>query len=669
MTAGNLRTDPVLDVRGLSVELLLPSGELQAVRDVDLVLNRGRTLGIVGESGSGKSITSLTLMGLQPRASRRRATKLQLAGIDLLNLDESALARSVRGKRAAMIFQEPMTCLNPVLTVGRQLTETLTSAQLARPAEARARAVKLLERVGISGAAARMNQYPHQFSGGQRQRLMIAMALMTQPEVLIADEPTTALDVTVQAEILRLLAELRDENGMALVLVSHNLGVISRVADDVAVMYAGQVVETGPTAKVFGQPRHPYTRGLLGAMPDKHLAPGSRLQAIGGIPPSMMGLPTGCAFAPRCRNAMPTCSETEPPVQLHEEGNHQSRCIYVDPPHLFMGDGGESAGEVADKQPRDRIMLEVKGLSHAYTVRQGLFGRTRTVPAVCDVSLELRSGETLAVVGESGCGKSTLGRLLVGLETASAGTVLLDGRKLQDIDTHTRARLVQPVFQDPQASLNPRRTIGEIIRRPMEVHGLGDDSTRKGMVRQMLERVGLPARAEHAFPLQLSGGQRQRVAIARALVLNPRVLVLDEPTSALDVSVQAQILNLLARLRDDLGLSFLFITHDLAVVRHMADRVMVMYLGEVVEVRDTEALFSGPSHPYTRALLDSIMDVAPGAGVMPPSMRPGFPDAMNRPSGCGFEPRCPSALASCKIGKPAMIPVNRGEAACKLLSN
>ncbi len=642
---------PLLDVAGLTVDIPVAGGMLHAVRGVDIALERGETLGIVGESGCGKSLTALALMGLLPASARRTASRLHLGGTDLAALDTHALAREVRGMRMAMIFQEPMTSLNPVYTIGRQLTEASLVYGRGRPAAARARAIELLERVGITGAERRLAQYPHQLSGGQRQRVMIAMALMNAPELLIADEPTTALDVTIQAQILRLLAELQRELGMAMILITHNLGIVARIADRIAVMYAGQIVETGTSKPLFRAPRHPYTQGLLAAIPEPGIkAPGSRLGSIRGIVPSLIGTLRGCSFAPRCNHARERCTSDDPPLRILDAGRTY-RCV-LEPdatlPPVRSGHAGDTtiaAAAAALAEPR--ALLAARDLHHEFHVRRGFFGPARPLKALDGVSLEIRRGEILALVGESGCGKTTLARVLLGLLEPDAGSVLLDGTSLSSLPRREVARRMQPIFQDPYASLNPRRTLEEIIVRPLEVHGIGTTAQRREKVRDLMALVGLPPRLAHSFPNQLSGGQRQRAAIARAIIMEPQLVICDEPTSALDVSVQSQILNLLLDLRERLGLTYLMITHDLAVVQHMATRVAVMYLGEIVETGDARELLSSPRHPYTRALLDSALTVDPAAGIPDNRMGATVPNPLERPSGCSFHPRCPSAVPVC----------------------
>ena len=523
----------LLEIETLSVSLPLPRGTLQAVRGVSLGLERGQSLGIVGESGSGKSMTALALLRLLPRGAQVQAGRLAFDGQDLPALSETAFTRRIAGPGIGMIFQEPMTSLNPVYTIGRQMTEAAVMRGMLTPGAARKKAIDLLDRVGIHDPEARMGQFPHQMSGGQRQRVMIAMALMLDPALLIADEPTTALDVTVQAQILDLIDDLRREREMGLILISHDLAVVAQRTDRVAVMYGGELVEQGKAAQVLHAPAHAYTRTLLQAIPDL------------GTPPR------GAASGP--------------------------------------------AG--AD------TVIDARGITQVFTSRKGLFGPKRKVTALDDVSLQLRRGETLALIGESGSGKSTLARILLGLSQPTAGTVSMLGRPVADLSPTQRADFVQPVFQDPYSSLNPRRRLSEIIARPLALRGTGNRATRLDAVREAMDRVRLPARLIHAYPSQLSGGQRQRVAIARALVTRPEALICDEPTSALDVSVQAQILDLLEELRTEMGLTCLIITHDMGVVHQTADRVAVMYQGRIVEEGSASVVLTAPSNDYTARLL------------------------------------------------------------------
>ncbi|WP_172294552.1 ABC transporter ATP-binding protein [Pseudoruegeria sp. HB172150] len=523
----------LLDIRNLDISLALPGGSLHAVKDVTLSLEKGESLGIVGESGSGKSMTALTLMRLLPRSARCKAARLSFDGQDLPALDDRTFAETIAGPRIGMIFQEPMTSLNPVYTIGRQMTEAAVARGLLSAREARRKAIDLLERVGISDPENRMSQFPHQMSGGQRQRVMIAMTLMLDPDLLIADEPTTALDVTVQAQILDLLDGLRRERQMGLILISHDLAVVAQRTDKVAVMYSGELVEQGAANQVLFAPRHDYTKKLLAAIP--------RLDG---------------------------------------------------PP-----------GRVVAAAPKEEEVIAARDVTRLFSSRKGLFGPRREVRALDGVSMALKRGETLALIGESGSGKSTLARILLGLDEASSGDVTMLGRSLAEIPATERARFVQPVFQDPYTSLNPRRRLAEIIARPLVLRGEGDKASRLAAVRDAMEHVRLPPRLLHAYPSQLSGGQRQRVAIARALVTRPEALICDEPTSALDVSVQAQILKLLDELRAEMGLTCLLITHDMAVVHEVADRVAVMYQGRIVEEGSAQTVLAHPDNDYTARLL------------------------------------------------------------------
>nr|WP_297401440.1 ABC transporter ATP-binding protein [uncultured Marinobacter sp.] len=650
-----MTTASILDIRDLSVEIPTDSATLKAVRGISLDLKRGETLGIVGESGSGKSMTALAIMNLLPPSARRAAACINFDGSDLAHSGERELATKVRGQRIGMIFQEPMTSLNPVYSIGRQLTETMTIHRKVSRAEAEQRAIQLLEKVGLPDPASRLKQYPHELSGGQRQRVMIAMALMNKPELLIADEPTTALDVTIQAQILYLLQDLQKELGMSMILITHDLGVVSRSADKIAVMYAGDIVETGTAEEVLRDPRHPYTQGLLECVPGYRGDAARRLGSIPGIVPAMTGTLQGCAFASRCPRAVDACRTEVPPGKPLGPGR-----VYVchDPEatrNRANTGAGTAANELAVDLPKTpgANVLSVDSVSCTFQVRRGLFGKRKSLRALDNVSLDIRKGEVLALVGESGCGKSTLSRTIMGLQQPDTGSVTLGAHEIGALPAGQRARMIQPIFQDPYSSLNPRKTIGDIIGRPLVVNRIGTRPEQLAKVHQMMEHVGLPRRVFNSYPDQLSGGQRQRAAIGRALIMDPEIVICDEPTSALDVSVQAQILNLLLDLRDELDLTYLFVTHDLSVVRHMADRVAVMYLGEIVECGPRDQVLSNPKHPYTAALLDSALTISPDLRVPAPGLSGEFPNPMSRPSGCPFHPRCPVAESRCREEIPS----------------
>jgi peptide/nickel transport system ATP-binding protein len=610
---------PELRVVGLSVAIATPAGLLQAVSDVNFSVDPGETLCLVGESGCGKTLTALSVLGLLPANAAVTAHAITFRGRDLRTLDARALA-DLRGDRIAMIFQDPMTALNPVYTIGNQLIETYQRHRGGSARAAWARAEYLLERCGVSQPAVRLRQYPHELSGGLRQRMMIAMSLMCEPTLIIADEPTTALDVTIQAQIMALLKDLQREFGMALVLITHDLGVVAQVADRVAVMYAGEIVESGTVFDIFAEPLHPYTRGLLACVPSGSRAESHRLGTIPGLVPTMIGVRHGCSFRNRCAFAIAPCAQGEGVVLETRAPGHGVRCLRSaelsatmqvtaarsDPPAAKPGDGD------------NRALLACRNVEKIFQV-SGLMRKAEPIRAVDGVELDVHRGEVLAIVGESGSGKTTLGRMLLGLMQPSGGSILLNDKPLSSLDPRDIARNVQPVFQDPFASLNPRKTIAQIIEFPLSVQGIGSRAERRDRVMEISQRVGLARRLLDSYPIQMSGGQRQRVAIARALVVQPDLVILDEPTSALDVSIQAQILNLLQDLQERLSLTYVFISHDMGVVRYLADRVAVMYRGRIVEMGPVERIFDAPQHAYTKSLLGAVLRPDPGVRASEPA--------------------------------------------------
>ncbi|MBK3533167.1 ABC transporter ATP-binding protein [Streptomyces sp. MBT72] len=598
----------LLEVRDLGVDFTGPDGSpLHAVRGLSFTLRRGETLAVVGESGSGKSTTALALTRMLPGTGRIATGSVLLDGQDLAAATDEEL-RAVRGARIGMIFQDPMTALNPVLSVGRHLDEVLRAHGRRDRAARRARAVDLLDRVGIPEPHRRIDDHPHQFSGGQRQRILIAMALAGEPDILLADEPTTALDATVQEQILTLLADLNRETGTALVLITHNMGVVARSCARVLVMYGGTVVEDGPTAEVLTRPRHPYTAGLLAAVPRLSAPSGTRLTGIPGSPPDLALLGDGCAFASRCTLVEDRCRTGTPPLVELTDGVRaaclsaagRTEPLPAPPPPARI-----------DRPAPGAVVLEAVGLVKTYR-RRGVRGAGFT--ALDRVSLTLAEGETLGIVGESGSGKSTLARVLAHAHPSDAGTLRLRGEDVTRPSRralHAVRRQVQMVFQDPYASLNPRMTVGQIVAEPLIAFGLGDREERAARVAELLTLAGLDPSVADRHPRSFSGGQRQRIGIARALAPDPSVLICDEPVSALDVSVQAQIVGLLTDLQRDLGLALVFIAHDLAVVRQVSHRIAVMHRGRIVETGSADEVCEHPQDPYTRALLAAAPEPVP----------------------------------------------------------
>ncbi len=621
----------------------------RAADGVSFQLEEGGSLALVGESACGKSVTAHSIMRLIRPPGFHPGGSIRFEGQELLGADEAHLRR-LRGNRISMVFQEPMTSLNPVFTVQNQLAEPLLLHQRLTAAQARARGLELLEQMGIAAPEMVLRSYPHQLSGGMRQRVMIAMAIACRPRLMIADEPTTALDVTVQAQILHLIKALQAEIGMALILITHDLGIVNQMCDDICVMYSGRVAETGPRETLLSAPGHPYTEKLLQSIP-RGVDRRRRLTAIPGLVRPATDYPEGCRFAERCDHAAEVCRTGQPAmfsVAAERAGNGAlAACFLHDPDRPLARKKAKKGAEkpAAAARPGERVLLEIKQLRTHFPVRRGFFQRVVAhVKAVDGVSLTIHEGATLGLVGESGCGKSTLAHSLVRLEEAARGEVLFEGRDLLSIggrELREKRRLVQIIFQDPFSSLNPRLPVGEIVGEGLRIHErqLGDKA-RNARVAEVLEEVGLDPSVGERYAHEFSGGQRQRIAIARAIILRPRFIVLDESTSALDVSVQAQILNLLRDLQARHGLAYLFITHDLGVVRYLAHQVAVMYLGRIVEHGDTEAVFTNPSHPYTQGLLRAVPDLRKRREEPPPLLGE-VPSPLAPPSGCHFHPRCP----------------------------
>ncbi|AFK18329.1 ABC-type dipeptide/oligopeptide/nickel transport systems, ATP-binding protein I & II [Haloferax mediterranei ATCC 33500] len=768
----------LLSLSNLRTQFSTDRGHVKAVDGLDLTVAEGETVGLVGESGSGKSVTALSTMGLVDDPGEIVSGSVELESphladefreqydepsfvdgdiINLVDAPEEAL-RVVRGSEIGMIFQDPMTSLNPSLTVGEQVAESLRLHQyggrrkdswfnavrellpkLSRDIddEVVERTIDVLESVGIPEPGARVDEYPHEFSGGMRQRVLIAIALACQPRLLVADEPTTALDVTIQAQILDLIDDLQEDLGMSVLMITHDLGVVAETCDRVAVMYAGEIVEEGPVEEIFHNPSHPYTYTLLESLPSEEK---ERLTPIEGNVPDLIDMPEGCHFAPRCPWAKPECTAGEIPYKQHggEATAHRSKCVLDD--FDTSEYGVDAVGTMSQTKPSNTPLLEVDGLQKYYQQADGVLDKflgtdDQSVKAVDGIDFTVYEGETLGLVGESGCGKSTAGRSLLHLTPPTDGRVVFSGTDLSGLDSdelRAMRRDMQMIFQDPLSSLDPRMTVGQTIREPLDVHDLpvsdpdvrgevvadvsgispdrvtvtandeidaivgssngvstahvsitvsngdvdvsveerlrteieverdGDTVTavdvtvtpgestrerRRRRVHQLLDAVGLEVGQYDRYPHELSGGQRQRVGIARALAVDPDFIVADEPVSALDVSVQAQILNLLEDLQEQFGLTYLFIAHDLSVVRHISDRVAVMYLGEIVEVADTGELFEDPRHPYTRALLSAIPEPDPAAETDDRIILEGdVPSPINPPSGCHFRTRCPQVI-------------------------
>ena len=672
----------ILSVRSLVTSL---RNGARIVDDVSFGIRAGETFALLGESGCGKSMTALSLLRLLPDGVVHAGGTAQLDGVDIFGLPEREM-RDMRGGTAAMIFQEPGLSLNPVMTVGQQIAEVLVLHGVGRDSSRRSggvglkpdlqfdlqrSCVQLLDQVGIPDAARRVHEYPFQLSGGMKQRVMIAMALAGQPKLLIADEPTTALDVTIQAQVLQLLRDTQDATGMSLLLITHDLGVVAEMAHRVGVMYAGQIVEQASREQLFAQPLHPYTQKLFAALPGAQRS-GQALAAIPGNVPALGSITQGCRFASRCDKAWALCSEQTPEWMEVEDGQGV-RC------HLYSELVAGSLWPVAKNEKLEAAvgyplpatghqLLQVENLQVHFPIRKGILQRTvGQVKAVDGVSLEIPQGRTLALVGESGCGKTTLGKALLQLIPPTAGNVRFAEHELTVLaprELRTRRAAMQMVFQDPYASLNPKMRVAEILEEGMTALNIGGNgAARQAHIDGLLDKVGLDRIAKWRYPHEFSGGQRQRIAIARALTVSPRLLICDEPTSALDVSVQAQILNLLKSLQQELNLSYLFITHNLAVVEYLAHEVCVMYLGRIVERGTAEEVLRAPRHPYTQALLSAVPRID-GKGIERIKLEGDLPSPADPPPGCHFAPRCIHAMPRCRKTYPARTKISATRIVC-----
>ena len=647
----------LLDVQSNVTTIEVPGSIVRVVNGVSFHIEAGECLGLVGESGCAKSMTAMSVVGLLPEGGRIASGDVLLEGQSLTAMEPEA-ARRFRAERIGVIFQNPLTALNPRMDIGTQLREAMPAG--LRGMAANRRAAELLDMVGVPRPWDRLTDFPHELSGGLAQRVMIAMSLARNPRLLVADEPTTALDVSIQAQILDLIDELRRHLNLGVLLVTHDIGVVAERTQRMAVMYAGNIVEEGDTALVLSRPIHPYTRGLLDSVP-RGAVSNELLKPIEGAPPSLVDPPPGCRFAPRCSRRTAMCEHVMPPETLAEAGRRY-RCYHpldmADQPVEVAPAPAATASERADEAP----LVDIVGVSRQFVLRRYplSFKIRRARHALSDVSLDVRPGESLGVVGESGCGKSTLARLVAGLDRATEGRILYKGRDITKPGDEFRQwrRDVQLIFQDPFSSLDPRMTVAEIIDEPM-IYARMPERQRRDRIHALVREVGLPDSVIDQRPSQLSGGQRQRIGIARALALDPKLIVADESVSALDVSVQATILNLFKKLQRERGLTYMFISHDLNVVRYMCDRVAVMYLGKVVELGPTEEIFSNPRHPYTQALRASMPGVS-GANRLQGEL----PSAEHPPPGCRFQTRCPRARPLCSEREPLLVPGAARSAAC-----
>jgi len=668
----------LLDVKGLSTWFGSSEQPFRVVDEIGFEIRRGETFALLGESGCGKSMTALSLMQLVPSpAGRIVSGRVLFQGNDLLQYSEQQM-RGIRGQRMAMIFQEPMTSLNPVLTIGEQIAEVLRLQPQAdrNQKKIRAEVVSTLAAVGIPDPGRRLNDYPHQLSGGMKQRVMIAIALAARPDLLIADEPTTALDVTIQAQVLDLLKDIQQQTGMAILLITHDLGIVADRVDRLAVMYAGQIIEQATREQFFSASAHPYSRKLFAALPNMHKRD-TQLETIRGNVPPLDTVFTGCRFVDRCEQAHAPCEKEIPDWHTLADG-HRVRC------HLYAGQASvdesvfASSREpiVTENRAAQPVIMQARDLKVHFPIRKGLLKRiVGQVYAVDGIDLNLHQGQTLALVGESGCGKTTAGKALLQLIRPTQGSVQLQEQELTALKGKALRRLrahFQIIFQDPFSSLNPRMMVGEILQEGMRAqHMVSSHQQREAMIDKLLQQVGMPLDAKYRYPHEFSGGQRQRISIARALAVKPDVIVCDEPTSALDVSVQAQTLNLLKKLQVEMGISYLFITHNISVVEYLAHEIAVMYLGRIVEKGPAEKVLSSAKHPYTQALLSAVPVIGRDSDRQREVIRleGELPSPIYPPQGCHFHPRCPQAMDECRKIYPAVSLLDEGyEVRCHLIN-
>ncbi len=631
----------LLSVKNLATHFHAGPGKIaRAVDGISFELEQGKTLALVGESGCGKTQTAFSIIRLIAENGYHPTGEIRFQGQNLFELNPEEM-RGLRGNDIAMIFQEPMTSLNPLFRIGDQLQEPLRQHLKISKGASRKRAVELLERVGIPDPHKRVDDFPHQLSGGMKQRVMIAMALACEPKLLIADEPTTALDVTIQAQVLSLMSDLQKQTGMAILLITHDMGIVNQMADDLCIMYGGRIAEYGSREQIFNNMAHPYTQRLFSSIP-KLEKTNTLLDTIPGMVPAATEYGEGCRFAGRCAEVMDICHEQESKIH-HLSNNHQTVCHLLEKKTLLKQKS--TAVPLPVRKIADTDLVRVRNLKTFFPVRKGVFLRVANyVRAVDHIDLNITKGSTLALVGESGCGKTTVGESILQLIPAAQGEIFFNDQNIMDLKGNNLKQFrkhMQIVFQDPFGSLQPRMTIERIVGEGLQVHQptlSPDEQTQK--IARVLEEVGLGAAIMERYPHEFSGGQRQRIAIARALILEPEFLVLDEPTSALDVSVQAQILNLLKQLQAEYQLTYLFISHNLSVVRYMADAVAIMYLGKIVEQAPVDELFENPRHPYTKSLLESVPTLTETRKLFKP-LTGDVPSPLNPPTGCHFHPRCP----------------------------